>query len=111
MWTRLDDKFWSDPKVEKIGNEAAGAYARMLSYCGDHLTEGRLTDGAARFITRPKVIETLAEFGFIQPHGDDWIIPNYLDFNPTKAEVEAKQKARAEAGRRGGLKSKPGGSK
>lgn len=111
MWTKLDDKFWSDPKVEEAGNEAAGAYARMLAYCGDHLTEGKLTDGAARYIARPKIIERLAEFGFIVPNGNGWVIPNYLEFNPTKAEVEATRRARSEAGRRGGLKSKPNRSK
>ena len=109
-WTKLDDQFWSNPKVEHVGNEAAGAYARMLSYCGDHLTEGKLTDGAARYITRPKIIDRLAEFGFIVRNGSGWVIPGYLEFNPTRAEVEATRKARVEAGRKGGQKSKPKGS-
>lgn len=106
-WVKLDDKFWANPKVQKVGNEAAGAYARMLSYCGDHLTDGIVTDATARFITRPKVIETLAEFGFLLPHGEDWRIPEFLDFNPPRSDVEAMRKARSEAGRRGGQKSRP----
>lgn len=107
MWSRLDDQFWSDPKVEKAGNEAVGAFCRMLSYCGDQLTDGVVTAGVAGFIARPKTIDRLAEFGFIVERGEDWLIPNYLEFNPPKTEVEARREARAEAGRIGGLKSRP----
>lgn len=107
MWSRLDDQFWSDPRVEKAGNEAAGAFCRMLSYCGDQLTDGVITHGVASYIARPKIIDRLAEFGFIVKRGDDWLVPNYLEFNPPRSEVEAKREARAEAGRIGGMKSRP----
>lgn len=107
-WAKLDDKFWSNPKVEMVGNEAAGAYARMLSYCGDQLTDGKLTDGAARYIAAPEVIDRLTEFGFIHRNGRGWKIPDYLDFNPSRKEVEATRKARSKAGQKGGLKSRPG---
>jgi hypothetical protein len=92
-WVKLDDKFWGNPKVQKIGNEAAGAYCRMLSFCGDHLTDGLITGDALRFICRPKVAEILTEYGFIQPHGEDWIVPDYLDFNPSREQVESKREA------------------
>lgn len=92
-WAKLDDKFWSNPKVEMVGNEAAGAYARMLSYCGDQLTDGKLTDGAARYIAKAKVIDRLAEFGFIVQNGSGWVIPDYLDYNRSKAQVLAKREA------------------
>lgn len=105
-WVKLDDRFWGDPKVQKVGNEAAGAFARMLSYCGAHLTDGVVTDETARFIARPKVIDRLAEFGFIAPRdgAKDWVIPGFLDFNPSREEVESIREARAEAGRKGGRK-------
>ena len=92
-WVKLDDKFWGNPKVQKVGNEAAGAYCRMLSFCGDHLTDGLITGDVLRFICRSKVAETLAEYGFIQPHGEDWIVTDYLDFNPSREQVEAKREA------------------
>jgi hypothetical protein len=92
-WTKLDDQFWSNPKVEEVGNEAAGAYARMLSYCGAHLTDGKITDGTARYIAKPKVIDRLAEFGFIVKNGRGWVIPDFLEFNPSKQKVIAKREA------------------
>lgn len=91
-WTKLDDAFWSNPKVEGVGNEAAGAYCRMLSYCGDHLTDGRVSESAARYITKPKVLARLEEGGFIERNGDGWVIPDYLEFNPSRETVESKRK-------------------
>lgn len=92
-WVKLDDKFWGNPKVLAVGNEAAGAYARLLSFCGDHLTDGVVPDETARFIARPKVIDRLAEFGFIRRRGEGWLIPDYLEFNPSKSSIEAKRRA------------------
>lgn len=110
-WTKLDDGFWSNPKVEDVGNEAAGAYVRMLSYCGQHLSDGRVKETAAKYITTARVLKKLTEFGFIERNGAGWVIPDYLDFNPSKEKVEAKRKARAEAGKRGGESSSKGRSK
>ena len=104
-WTKLDDAFWSNPKVQEVGNEAAGAYARMLSYCGDHLTDGKVTEQAALFITRQKVLRVLEQHNFIERNGKGWVIPDYLDFNPSREEEKAKKKARSHAGRRGAAKT------
>lgn len=105
-WVKLDDKFWGHPKVITVGNEAAGAFARMLSYCGDHLTDGLIPRDTATFIARPKVLSTLEEYGFVHRNGVGYVIPDYLDFNPSREQVEEVQAARAEAGRKGGRRSK-----
>lgn len=104
-WAKLDDGFWSNPKVEEAGNEAAGAYARMLSYCGQHLTDGHVKQAAAKYITRRPILTRLVELGFLERNGEGWIIPDYLEFNPSREEVESKRKARSEAGKRGGVAS------
>ena len=99
-WVRLDDKFWSDPDIEEMGNAAAGAFARMLSYCGDHLTDGMVTAAKAAYIAPPKVVARIAEFGLIEKRGRDWFIPRYLDFNPSREKVLAKRAA--DKARKGG---------
>ncbi len=93
MWVKLDDKAWAEPKVQEVGNEAFGAYCRMLSFCGGHLTDGKVTDQTASFITRPKIVERLAEFGFVNQRGTGLLIPDFLDYNPSKEQVETKREA------------------
>jgi hypothetical protein len=110
-WTKLDDAFWSHPKVIAAGNEAAGAYVRMLSYCGKHLTDGHIPEDIAKFIAKPSALQRLAEHEFIQRNGSGWVIPDYLEFNPSAEKAKAKQKARSEAGKRGGRASRRGTSK
>ena len=92
-WVKLDDQFWSNPKVQLLGNEAAGAYARMLSYCGAHLTDGLVSEDAARFIAKPKLIERLVAAQFIERADGGWLIPDFLDFNPSREQIEAKREA------------------
>lgn len=104
-WAKLDDGFWVNPKVVTAGNAAAGAFARMLSYCGNQDTDGHIPTDIARFIGTPKQLRELSEAGLIEQTPNGWLIPDYLEFNPSRAEVEAKRKARSEAGKRGGKRS------
>lgn len=91
-WTKLDDAFWSNPKVTRAGNEAAGAYARCLSYCGCHETDGAIPPDVAKFIAPPKVFKKLSEYGLVEDlNGTGYLIPDYLDFNPSRASLEAKR--------------------
>lgn len=90
-WVRLDDKFWGNPKVQIVGNEAAGAFARMLAFCGDHLTDGKVPEDTARFIAKPKVLDALETYGFIEKNGVGYVIPDFLDYNPSREAVEQKR--------------------
>lgn len=102
-WTKLDDRFWGNPKILAAGNEATGVYCRALSYCSEHLTEGHIPDDALRLIAgRRKPIDALLEAKLIVQNGTGYVIPDYLEFNPSRAEIEAIRKKRASAGRRGG---------
>lgn len=92
-WTKLDDCFYDDPDVEEVGNEAAGAYCRMLSYCGRHLTDGEIPEGKARYIAKPSVLSKLEAHGFIESTEKGWLIPTYLRFNPSREKVLAKRAA------------------
>ena len=95
-WAKLDDSFWSHPKVIAAGNEAAGAYARMLSYCGNQLTDGRIPSEVAKFIAKPGLISKLEQFSFIVQNGDGYLIPDYLAFNPSREKVTEDRRKAAE---------------
>ena len=50
-WARLDDQFWSNPKIVAAGNAAAGIYARALCYCSANNTDGFVPASVARQIS------------------------------------------------------------
>lgn len=93
-WTKLDDGFWSNPKVLAAGNAAAGAYARMLAYCGDHNLDGKVDDPGAKLIANAGQLRKLEEVGLVERQENGWLIPGYLEFNPSKEQVE-KDRARS----------------
>lgn len=101
-WARIDDNFWANPKIVGAGNEAAGVYVRGIAYCAAHLTDGVVPHSVVRLLTATrKPVGTLVANGLWEERDDGFLIPDYLDFNPSRAEVEAKREAQREGGRRG----------
>lgn len=119
-WARLEDKFHSNPKVVEAGNAATGLFACALSYCGDHLTDGHVPKGWAvksgtakerrvlvdvRLWLQVKkgdvaevVVRRQGQEAFtvtvVMP-SDGFFIRDFLDFNPSRGEVEAKREQNA----------------
>ena len=115
-WVKLDDSFYDNPKVIIVGNEATGAYCRLLSYCGRHLTDGFIpADKFAEITKRPKVGETLIHNKLVEELDNGFWIPDYLDFNmeSEKAQEErlkAKERmAKLRAERRTAMQAKRAG--
>ena len=101
-WVKLDDTFWMHPRATCAGNAGAGIFTRMLSYCGCYLTDGLVPEHIAANIVGgdKKSFETLKQFGLIEVlETGSVIIPDYLDYNRSKADVEAERKQRSKAGK------------
>lgn len=103
-WTKLDDGFWMHPKVVLAGNEAAGIFARCLSYSGKYLTDGRIPEQVARLIAgNEQALEHVLETGFLERlSSGDFYVRDYAHYNPLRDEVEAKLEQKRSAGRKGG---------
>jgi hypothetical protein len=66
-WAKLDDRFWMHPKVTAIGNEGAGTFARLLSYCSCYLTDGLVPADAVKMISQNrKLLEHMNDLGVIE---------------------------------------------
>lgn len=127
-WVQLDDKFHSNQKTVRAGNDGAGLYARALSYCGDHLTDGWVPLAWAKEIARPALRKKVTEAGlwieveggetYAYVFGDEsytvyidapgYFIPDYVTTNPTRESVEERREElsqkRSEAGKKGAAK-------
>jgi hypothetical protein len=102
-WVRLDDTFPEHPKVIGLTDAAFRAHVVGLCYCGRYLTDGHIPTGALRTIGTRKAARELEEAGVWKRTDHGWVVRDFLDYNPSKEEVETQRERRKEAGRRGGL--------
>lgn len=107
VWLKIDDKFHGHPKIVMVGNAAAGLFVRLASYCSEHGTDGVIPLALVRaYGTRGELAALLRGVDpLLVDHPDGYLIPDFLDYNPSAVEVEAKRQARSEAGRLGGKAS------
>ena len=93
-WFKLDDRFGNHPKVVKAGNSAVGLWVRCGTYSAEHLTDGHIPADVARMYGTRKEIQALLTAGLWATNGDGgYVMPDYLDFNPSKEETMAKREA------------------
>ena len=116
-WVRLDDEFYDHPKFEAAGPLGIALWTAALGYCNRKLTDGKLPrsvmrrlidlDGVAwrhwvadenggsweyQEADALELADHLVECGlFEQGPGGSYVIHDYLDFQPSKAEVEKKR--------------------
>src|SRR5690606_31788357 len=99
------DSFTEHPKVAALTDAALAAHTRGLCYCARHLTDGRIPRAAARRLGTPKALRELVAGGLWYDHGDHFQVHDYLEWNPSAAEVEERRQKRAASGRLGGIRS------
>ncbi|MDQ5841654.1 MAG: hypothetical protein M3537_11070 [Chloroflexota bacterium] len=100
-WAALDDQFHSNPKLVTAGLEATGLHARAISYCACYLTDGFVSATWANGAAPKRVINALVSAGLWHKIQGGFELNDYLDFNPSKAEIEARRAAKAAGGKLG----------
>jgi len=121
-FVRLDDQWLENPKVAQAGTLAAHLYSAGITYSNRHLADGfvpagilnRLCDWTGisendEQVTNTLLAARLVEHGLWLEVKGGWMIHDYFDFQPSKAEVEAKRLTvsdkRKAAGSKGGSKA------
>lgn len=114
-WARFDDMFPWSRKVRRMSDAAFRLHVSGIVACARDLTDGVLTqddlDDLPPMRGLPKRLEELVKsdawhvkghrcHGCVQPPAGGWVIHDYLDYNPTKADVEAEKAAARERQRR-----------
>jgi hypothetical protein len=118
-WVRIDDHFASHPKVLMAGPLAGWLHVAALCYCAQHLTDGFVALSAVRTLADFKEVgvsrqanlfeisgsvdalelaDRLVDTGLweaVQRRGRriGFRIHDYLEYNPSKREVEAERAA------------------
>ena len=93
-WFRLEDSFHQHPKVVQAGNAATGLWIRCATHSAQYLTDGAVSEEVAHTYGKSREIDKLLTVGLWIRNGNGFLIPDYLEYNPSAAEV---RKERAEA--------------
>jgi hypothetical protein len=99
-WFRLDESFHSHPKVQRAGNTAVGLWVRCGTWSAQYLTDGVIPPEVYGGYGRPGDISKLVDTHLWLPTDDGMVMPDYLDYNPSKVDVEQRRKDDAERKRR-----------
>lgn len=108
-WGKIDDQFHAHRKAKlawKGHPRALGLHLLAISYCAGQLTDG-LVD--SEFVEekipvardRAAATSALVAAGLWVPEDGDWRINDWLDYNPSRADVLARRRADSERKARG----------
>jgi hypothetical protein len=100
-WARLDDGFFCHPKVTRVWDinpGAVGLWVRLISYCSKYETDGFVPEVTVAMLSpdlseRTAQLDALIEGRAIQRHEDGFVIRDYLDYNPSRAQIDEKRES------------------
>ncbi|MWA12588.1 mucin-2 [Streptomyces sp. BA2] len=98
-WFKVDDTAYGHPKMLKAGNAALGLWTRAGAYAAQHLTEGLVPGVVAQLYGTAPQTRKLVSAGLWHTHGHtcprctqppvgDYVMHDFLIYNPTRATVE-----------------------
>ncbi len=110
-WTRIDDKFLMNPKIQSAGAYGLALYLSGLIYCNTNLTDGYIPDvmlpalcGLAFQTPSKNIAKSLVDLNLWEHVPGGYLIHDFLTFNKSKVEIETLNKQRADNGAKGGRK-------
>lgn len=128
-WVRIDEAFARHPKVAQAGPLALAMHVAALCYCNQYLTDGFVPRAAVTTMLDFEGIavdvdpddddtqcvghragwwtatQALEDAGLWDNVSGGWRIHDYLDYQPSKAQVIAERAQRQAAGKAGGQAS------
>lgn len=92
-WFRLDDGWLTHPKMQAIGPKGRELWLAGGLHCAQHLTDGRIEKRAVKVLAaQAEVPHTAArkivEVGLWLDAGDHYVMRDYLDYQPSREQVE-----------------------
>ena len=90
-WFKVDDKFWSHPKVLLLSDSAVALWVRAGTYCAQQLLDGTVPARALRLLGTEEVADELVDAGLWTREEDGWKFHDWMDHQPSRAEVEERR--------------------
>jgi hypothetical protein len=99
-WVKIDDQFYAHPKLIAVGPLAKSLFVDSLCYANQYLTDGFIPRMVALQICMPlepycestaMISASLVHVGLWHDVDGGYQIHDYLDYNPSRAELKDKR--------------------
>lgn len=89
---KVDDGIWGHPKFSLLSNDAVALWVMAGSWCGRYMTDGLLPYQSLGMVRGSKqAAQELIDAGLWLETPDGWVFHDWLDYQYTKDEVEARR--------------------
>lgn len=96
-WVRFDDRMFGNEKLIECGGNSFKLWAFSVSFANNQQTDGFIKRSVLRVLGGTKrSANELVKLGLWDEVDGGWMIHDYLDFQPSKAQIKASQQATAE---------------
>jgi hypothetical protein len=106
-WVRLDDSMIEHPKVAALSDAALRTHLGGLCYCGRVMSDGFIPQRIGAGIAPPEILAELERpqvpnrAPLWEKTTGGWLIHDYLDYNPSREQIEGERASRRERGKKG----------
>jgi hypothetical protein len=102
-WVRLEDDFPENPKIIEAGPVASWLHIKAIAFCNRQLTDGFVSYATVRWMNGAASAKVLVRVGLWETTKGGYLIHDYLEYQPSRAEVLDRREKRAASGKLGGL--------
>ena len=96
-WGRLDDGLYDHPKLDDLGRDrlaGVGLWTLAISWCNRRLTDGFVPSDRIRLLGgTPALADRLVASGLFERHPEGYVVHDFLTFNESREQVEARRDA------------------
>lgn len=108
-WANLDDQFPKHPKVVPLSDAAFRLHVAGICYSAQYETDGVVAAEMVPLLVprfRQRSLDELlaGKRPLWVPHAEGYEIHDYLEWNRSKAQIEAERERKRKAGRKGAAK-------
>jgi hypothetical protein len=107
-WFKIDDNLPRNPKMIQASLSAIGLWVEAGAWASASQTDGQVLKRVLHTL-HPDATEedaqVLVDVGLWEDHGNYWQIHDFLEYNPSKDDIEAEKARKIAAGKLGGLRS------
>lgn len=90
-WFKVDDGFWSNPKVLNLSDGATALWVRAGSYCCQHLTDGVVLSSVLRVLGSEDAAEELVAVGLWKSTRRGFEFHDWSEYQETSATVKKRR--------------------